>query len=157
MEPIIPVIDGSDALAMLAEAVERKGSEHMYESQHDPEGMIPGGCLYIHGTELVHEGHDDYGDSVYVEVATDCMQPGCIVGNALVGRGVPMEKFVNLKVNQDTPVDDLLGVFVDHGIVGEVNEAAQDVFRAAQTCQDQGISWGTAYIRARESLGMYQD
>lgn len=154
MEPIIPVIDGKIALAMLAEAIKRKGSEHVYANPNS-KCAGPAGCLYVHGSELIMEGRDKYGDPFCVEEARDDMEPGCIVGNALIGRGIPMEKFIDLKVNMDTPVDDLLAVFAEHGLIGSVHEAAGDAFRAAQTRQDQGGSWGQAYIDARNAAKMY--
>ena len=156
MEPIIPSITGTDALAMLAEAVREKGSEYTYEN---PNEGLPGpqGCVYVHGTELVSEGRDSYGDTIYNEVATGEMRPGCMIGTALIGRGIPMSMFVELKVNADTPIDELIQVFREYGMIGDTTPDAIDALRSAQTAQDQGDSWGEAYITAREAVGMYRE
>lgn len=156
MEPIIPVIDGKTALAMLAEAIERNGSECVYRNPNEYDSG-PTGCVYIHGTRIVTEGRDEYGDPVEVEISTDNMEPGCIIGNALVGRGVPMEKFVELNVNSDTPIGHLIRAFQEYGVIGSVTLSAIEVLTIAQETQDRGKSWGHAYIQARENLKMYED
>lgn len=154
MEPIIPAITKADALAMLAEAIEAKGSEYVYSNLNDH--CAPLGCVYVHGTEKAFMGHDEYGDPLYEEVTTDSMEPGCMIGTALVGRGIPMSKFVDLEVNADTPVYDLLRIFVAQGLIGPVSVGAEDVLRAAQTAQDKGSSWGAAYIEAKREVDMYE-
>lgn len=154
MEPIIPSITGTDALAMLAEAVREKGSEYTYGNLNDHNGPL--GCVYVHGTEEAFTGRDKYGDPLYEEVTTDSMEPGCMIGAALIGRGIPMSAFVDLKVNADTPVGELIRVFREYGMIGDITPAAIDVLCSAQIAQDQGHSWGKAYIEAQEIADMYE-
>lgn len=155
MEPIIRDLDIETALAMLAEAVEDKGSCYTYHNTNGPGG--PSGCVYVLGTEMVAEGRDQWSNPVYVEMGTDHMEPGCIIGNALVGRGVPMDKFVELGINQETSVDEAIERLSSHGLIGTYSQDAIDVLGAAQESQDSKNSWGAAYIQAREMAGMYQD
>lgn len=153
MEPIIRDLDIETALAMLAEAIEDKGSCHTYRNTNDVHG--PSGCVYVLGTEIAVEDYDEWGDAIGVEVTTDYMEPGCIIGNALVGRGVPMEKFVELGINSDTPVDSALSTLKDANLIGDVRDGVVDILRVAQTAQDEGASWGSAYIKARAEADMY--
>lgn len=152
MEPIIRDLDIETALAMLAEAIERQGSEYVYENTNE-DG--PTGCVYVHGTEVITEGCDEWGNAIEVEVTTDYMEPGCIIGSALVGRGVPMEKFVELGINSDTPVDSALSTLRDANLIGDMRDGVVDILRVAQTEQDNGASWGSAYIKARAEADMY--
>lgn len=153
MEPVIRHLDIQTALNILAEAIEDKGSEHVYRNTNDANG--PSGCVYVLGTKVVVEGHNEWGDPIEVETNTDHMEPGCIIGNALVGRGIPMEKFVELGINSETPVDDVVEALMEGGEIGDHTFGAIDVLREAQDHQDVGNSWGTAYIKARRVADMY--
>lgn len=153
MEPVIRHLDIQTALNILEEAIEDKGSEHVYRNTNDTNG--PSGCVYVLGTKAVVEGHNDWGDPIEVETNTDHMEPGCIIGNALIGRGIPMEKFVELGINSETPVDDVISAFETAGLIGSCDFSAIDVLREAQDYQDVGNSWGTAYIKARRAADMY--
>lgn len=153
MEPIIGHVSRSDALEMLAEAIRLKGSEYTYSNLNDHNGPL--GCVYVHGTEEAFTGHDDYGDPLYEEVTTDNMEPGCMIGAALIGRGIPMSTFVDLGVNAETPVGSLLEVFVEYGVIGSVATGVRTAFESAQAAQDQGSSWGAAYIEAKREVDMY--
>lgn len=155
MEPVIQDLDIETALAMLAEAVENKGSEYVYENPNGAYG--PSGCVYVHGTKVIVEGRDEWGDSIEIEVTTDHMECGCIVGNALVGRGVPMEKFVELDINSEASANEAIRALGEAGLIGTYSQGAIDVLAAAQDAQDSKNSWGAAYIQAREMAGMYQD
>lgn len=155
MEPIIRNLDIKTALAMLAEAIERKGSEYVYRNTNGECG--PSGCVYVLGTDVITDGHDEWGNPTEAELSTDHMEPGCIIGNALVGRGVPMDMFVELRINSATSADEAIKALGEAGLIGTYNQDAIDVLCAAQESQDSKNSWGAAYLQAREIAGMYQD
>lgn len=134
---------------LLRAAVADRGEDHVYIKVEDDCGGYS--CAYVHGTEMVAEDEDEYGNSNYKEQATGELIPGCIVGHVLLSAGVPPFKFLQLGINRDTGAHEALAALEDVGVL-TYSAGAADALENAQAFQDARHSWGEAAVHA---LGDY--
>lgn len=132
-------INAQQALALLKEAVDERGSDYCYDTEAGDyrrialgfaEGDGPG-CFYL---------HDD--------------GPGCIAGLALFKAGVPLEMLGDMdmaskrkEVVGGTGVTSLVSWLAERRV--HLTARAARVLRSAQTVQDAEGTWGRALHDAR--------
>lgn len=116
------VIEYSDALRALNEAVKTKGYKYQYERQ-------PGGAC-----SNVRDG-----------------EPDCIVGHALVFLGVPVEWFRENDLVCATAVDVCEAINHQDALPLAFQPDAIDLFVDVQVRQDEGMPWGESVTRSHLS------
>lgn len=132
-------IDVRKAITALSEAVAEKGSEYIYQP------LPAHGCVYVHFDAQPNPQTGNY-EKVNLE-------PGCLVGNALIRLGVPAEAFFGDGENHGSINEgmDALGALLRleaRGIL-EFDNDVDSIFQAAQNVQDDQKSWGLALNAAK--------
>ncbi len=128
------------AKAMLAESIRLAGEDKKYIKLDAGRS-----CFYVHakidGEEVDPEDVCDVED---VELV-----PGCLVGDAFIREGIPMEWIVK-NVNNEGSIE-LLHKLAREGFITYTNHA--DIYLdIAQTRQDHGHTWGEAASLAGEYI-----
>lgn len=131
-------IDIKTAVSALAHAVEEKGYDFVYEK------FAGHGCAYVHYSETI----DDQGRSIKTD-----LEPGCLVGSALIYLGVKPESFFNTRLS-GSPINTGHDAFqACHALkyIGEIEYApgVTEIFQQAQSVQDDGKTWGEALKAAK--------
>lgn len=136
-------ITGSMALHLIRAAVEEKGSEYIYVNndgdvagQVNHDGVMPN-CYYL---------HDAMVDGEPGKV------PGCIIGHVAKRMGVQDSLLEQEENNTSDALMDSIMLLTDESDDArfDITDVAKRVFRAAQSMQDKGKTWGDAYAYARE-------
>lgn len=123
-------IDAGRAMELLTMAVEERGADYVYRNpQTGQTGREGGQCLYVH-------------------TSPEGPAPGCIGGLALTLAGVPLAA---LALHENRSVREVCERLSWDGLA--VGSDAARILQAAQSIQDRGHAWGTAWEEAR---GTYQ-
>lgn len=139
------LITVDSAVRALKDAVAEKGEQFVYEKE---EGLAY--CAYIHGVGIEYDS-DNYAEE---PTLTSESTPGCMVGNALVRLGVPMEEF--LPFNDSDDANGALQHLRHRGVIRfEDYNAELDIkiaYTKAQSLQDQKYPWGEALQGGLDTL-----
>lgn len=138
--------------ALLAECVEEKGEGHVYEA---PEGA---GCMYVHGTEMVTVGTNDYGQPIEEEQVGEELTPGCLVGSVLIKAGLDPQVFVDLNINRATSAGGALIALLDDehvSIKAGDYHGVDAMLIVAQDRQDRGETWGAALKAVKPEFDLW--
>lgn len=124
------------AVTALEEAVRARGRGFVYQN------FAGHGCAYVH-----YEVSTEDGERVNLE-------PGCLVGDALIRLGVAPEAFledagdVTGVLNTGNDAWRALSTLRDRGVI-TYDDGVADVLGGAQGLQDCGESWGVALDHAK--------
>lgn len=130
METEMITIGADRAMELLTMAVEERGADYVYRNPETGQtGMEGGQCLYVH-------------------TSPEGPAPGCIGGLALTLAGVPL---ATLALHENRSVKEVCERLIWDCLA--VGSDAVRILQAAQSIQDRGHSWGTAWEEAR---GTYQ-
>lgn len=124
------VVTKESAIEALKAAVTEKGSDY----------------VYVNGAGESPTSLEDSVRCSYVHWSASSGVPGCIVGSTLHRLGVPLRDFSEAEYHSAEDLEKYIPNLVFEDGVGEI-------LQAAQTKQDAGKTWGTAYRAALNEAG----